>query len=290
MESSFKRIAIVGKYDSQSLAGPLERLITFLEARGVSVVLDNRSAAALASTRAPVVSMEDIGAHADLVVVLGGDGTMLSAARALACQNVPLIGINLGKLGFLSDIPAQSMEALLGEVLDGKFEAETRTLLKTHVVRAGQSIMQTAALNDVVLTKGARGSMIEMEVYVDGRFVYSLRADGLIIATPTGSTAYALSSGGPIIHPGLGAIVLVPICPHTLSNRPIVLSERSTVEVILQKGDGAFANFDVQDHFELMPDDHLIITPAEDGVRLLHPPQHSYFAMLREKLRWGTKL
>jgi len=290
MESSFKRIAVVGKYDSQSLAGPLEKLIAFLEARGLSVVLDNRSAAALAPNRAPVVDLEEISAHADLVVVLGGDGTMLSAARALACQNVPLIGINLGKLGFLSDIPAQSMEAMLSNVLAGQFQEERRTLLKTHVWRDGKDVLQTVALNDVVITKGARGSMIEMEVYVDGRFVYSLRSDGLIVATPTGSTAYALSSGGPIIHPDLGAIVLVPICPHTLSNRPIVLSERSTVEVILQKGEGAFANFDVQGHFELMPDDRLIITPAEDGIHLLHPPLHSYFAMLREKLRWGTKL
>ncbi len=290
MSPSFKRIGIVGKYDSRNLAEPLEKLIAFLESRGVAVVLDHRSAAAVEAIQAPVVSLDDIGAHADLVVVLGGDGTLLYAARVLACQNVPLMGINLGQLGFLTDIPANAMETMLGQVLDGEYQEETRTLLKTKIIRSGTIIGRAVALNDVVLTKGARGSMIDLEVYVDGRFVYNLRADGLIVATPTGSTAYALSSGGPILHPDLAAIVLVPICPHTLSNRPIALSDRCTVEVILQQGEGAFANFDVQDHFEIKPNDRLVISPAEAGIRLLHPIGHSYFAMLREKLRWGTKL
>ncbi len=290
MNSPFQRIGIVGKYDSRNLAEPLEKLIAFLEGRGLSVVLDHRSAAAVGKTHAPVVSLDDIGAHADLVVVLGGDGTLLYAARVLSCQKVPLIGINLGQLGFLTDIPANAMETMLGQVLDGEYQEETRTLLKTKIVRQGNIVSRTVALNDVVLTKGARGSMIDLEVYVDGRFVYSLRADGLIVATPTGSTAYALSSGGPILHPDLAAIVLVPICPHTLSNRPIALSDHCTVEVILQKGAWAFANFDVQDHYELQVDDRLVISPNDAGVRLLHPIGHSYFAMLREKLRWGTKL
>ncbi len=290
MSPPFQRIGIVGKYDSRNLAEPLEKLIAFLEMRGIAVVLDHRSAAAVGAVQAPVVSLDDIGAHADLVVVLGGDGTLLSAARVLACQNVPLMGINLGQLGFLTDIPANAMESMLGQVLDGDYQEETRTLLKTKIIRSGTIVSRAVALNDVVLTKGARGSMIDLEVYVDGRFVYNLRADGLIVATPTGSTAYALSSGGPILHPDLAAIVLVPICPHTLSNRPIALSDRCTVEVILQKGEGAFANFDVQDHFEFKQNDRLVISPAEAGIRLLHPIGHSYFAMLREKLRWGTKL
>lgn len=290
MNSTFQRIGIVGKYDSHNLAEPLRNLLAFLAARGVEVVLDQRSAAAVDAAPELAVNLEGIGSHADLVVVLGGDGTMLHAARALACQNVPIIGINLGQLGFLTDIPAQVMEKMLGQVLDGHYQEETRTLLKTKIVRDGTIVSRSAALNDVVLTKGMRGSMIDLEVYVDGRFVYSLRADGLIVATPTGSTAYALSSGGPILHPDLAAIVLVPICPHTLSNRPIALSDRCTVEIILQKGAGAVANFDVQDHCELVADDRLVITPAEKGIRLLHPLEHSYFAMLREKLRWGAKL
>ncbi len=290
MNSTFQRIGIVGKYDSQNLAAPLERLLAFLEKRGVEVALDQRSAAAVGVAENRAVHLTEIGSHADLVVVLGGDGTMLNAARVLACQNVPIIGINLGQLGFLTDIPAQSLEKMLGQVLEGHYQEETRTLLKTKTVRGANIVNRSVAFNDVVLTKGARGSMIDLEVYVDGRFVYSLRADGLIVATPTGSTAYALSSGGPILHPDLGAIVLVPICPHTLSNRPIALSDRCTVEVILQKGEGAVANFDVQDHFELQLDDRLVITPAENGIRLLHPLEHSYFAMLREKLRWGAKL
>ncbi len=290
MNSTFQRIGIVGKYDSQNLAEPLRRLLAFLTARGAHVTLDHRSAAAVDAPPELAVTLENIGSHADLVIVLGGDGTMLHAARALACQSVPIIGINLGQLGFLTDIPAQAMEKMLGPVLDGHYQEETRTLLKTKIVRDGTIVSRSAALNDVVLTKGVRGSMIDLEVYVDGRFVYSLRADGLIVATPTGSTAYALSSGGPILHPDLAAIVLVPICPHTLSNRPIALSDRCTVEVILQKGAGAVANFDVQDHCELAADDRLVITPAEKGIRLLHPLEHSYFAMLREKLRWGAKL
>ncbi len=290
MNSTFQRIGIVGKYDSRNLADPLRKLLAFLAERGSEVVLDQRSAAAVGVSPELAVKLETIGSHADLVVVLGGDGTLLHAARALACQNVPIIGINLGQLGFLTDIPAQAMEKMLGQVLDGHYQEETRTLLKTKIVRDGAILNRSVALNDVVLTKGVRGSMIDLEVYVDGRFVYSLRADGLIVATPTGSTAYALSSGGPILHPDLGAIVLVPICPHTLSNRPIALSDRCTVEVILQKGVGAVANFDVQDHCELEADDRLVITPAEKGIRLLHPLEHSYFAMLREKLRWGAKL
>jgi NAD+ kinase len=290
MNTTFRRIGIVGKYGSQDLGVPLEKLIAFLRSFGADVVLDNRTAAIFAETGVPSVKLKDISAHADLVVVLGGDGTMLSAARALACQNIPMIGINLGQLGFLTDIRTQSMEKLLGEVLNGEYHEETRTLLKTNIVRSGEILTRRVALNDVVLTKGARGSMIDLEVYVDGRFVYNLRADGLIVSTPTGSTAYALSSGGPILHPDLAAIALVPICPHTLSNRPIALSDHCTVEVLLQKGEGAFANFDVQDHVELKAHDRLVITAAENGIRLLHPLEHSYFAMLREKLGWGAKL
>ncbi len=289
--SFFKRIGIVGRFDRKNVADTLDRLLQYLERRGVSVTLDERSATSLQGVRFPVSLLEDLGRSSDLVIILGGDGTLLHASRVLAPQGVPLIGINLGQLGFLTDIPAQSMEQMLGQVLDGEYIEEKRALLSARIARKNEEwVGGIQALNDVVLTKGARGSMIDLEVFVDGRFVYNLRADGLIVATPTGSTAYALSSGGPIVHPGLGALLLVPICPHTLSNRPVVLSDSSQVEVILKKGEGAFVNFDVQEQMMLSPGDRMTVGLAGNSVRLLHPPGHNYFAMLREKLRWGTQL
>jgi NAD+ kinase len=290
MNFIFKKIGIVGKYNSHNLAVPMGRLIHFFEKNELHFVLDPKSAAAVPASNAQIVQIEEMGNYVDLVVVLGGDGTLLSAARSLLGQKVPMVGINLGQLGFLTDIPSQHLEEELTKVLHGHFVEEKRSLLETEIWRDKKMISRHFALNDVVLTKGAQGSMIELEVSVDERFVYSLRADGLIAATPTGSTAYALSSGGPIIHPELQATVLVPICPHTLSNRPIVLSERSKIEVVLQKGKGSFANFDVQDHMALESDDRLIISHAKEQVTLLHPMTHDYYAMLREKLRWGTKL
>jgi NAD+ kinase len=290
MRPAFDSVGVVGKYDSAHLTPSLEKLIAFLRARGKQVVVDNRSMDALNASRASMAALEDLGAQVDLAVVLGGDGTLLSAARRLVEQDVPVVGINLGRLGFLTDIPADSMEPMLGQILDGHYQEEPRTLLRTTVHRNGVAVEETLAMNDVVVSKGARGSMIEIEVYVDGQFVYGLRADGLIVATPTGSTAYALSSGGPILHPSLPAVILAPICPHTLSNRPIVLSDRSRIEIMLVRGPSANVNFDVQNSFDLQEDDRIVITRAEKPVRLLHPHGHSHFAMLREKLHWGAHL
>ena len=290
MRTAFNTVGVVGKYDSAHLTPSLERLVTFLRSRGREVVVDNRSIDALSSPRIKIAALEELGTQVDLAVVLGGDGTLLSAARRLVEHDVPVVGINLGRLGFLTDIPADSMETMLAQILDGHYQEEPRALLNTVVIRNDVPVEETLAMNDVVVSKGARGSMVEIEVYVDGQFVYGLRADGLIISTPTGSTAYALSSGGPIIHPSLPAILLAPICPHTLSNRPIVLSERSRVEVMLVRGPSANVNFDVQNSFDLQEDDRIVISRAEKPVRLLHPHGHSHFAMLREKLHWGAHL
>lgn len=290
MHSAFDSVGVVGKYDSTHLTPAMEKLIAFLQARGKRVIVDNRSLDAVQTGQVSMMSIDELAAQVDLAVVLGGDGTLLSAARRLVAHDVPIIGINLGRLGFLTDVPADSMEVMLGQILDGRYHEETRALLSTVVLRNGQPVEETLAVNDVVLSKGARGSMVEIEVYVDGQFVYGLRADGLIIATPTGSTAYALSSGGPIIHPSLPAIVLAPICPHTLSNRPIVLSENSRVEIILMRGPSANVNFDVQNSFDLQEEDRVVITRSSKPVRLLHPQGHSHFAMLREKLHWGAHL
>jgi NAD+ kinase len=258
--------------------------------KGKQVIVDDRSIVVVPSGQVVMKPISELAALVDLAIVLGGDGTLLSAARNLVQHDVPVVGINLGRLGFLTDIPADSMEAMLGQILEGQFKEEERALLSTVVLRQGLPVQETLAMNDVVVSKGARGSMVEIEVYVDGQFVYGLRADGLIVSTPTGSTAYALSSGGPIVHPSLNALILAPICPHTLSNRPIVLSDHSRVEIILVRGPSANVNFDVQNTFDLEDEDRIVITRSASPARLLHPHGHSHFAMLREKLHWGAHL
>jgi NAD+ kinase len=290
MHTAFDSVGVVGKYDSAHLTRSLEKLITFLRMRGKQVLVDNRSIDAVPSGQVRMLPLEEMGPQVDLAIVLGGDGTLLSAARRLVEHDVPVVGINLGRLGFLTDIPADSMEVMLGQILDGHFQEEPRALLSTSVLRNGVQVEETLAMNDVVVSKGARGSMVEIEVYVDGQFVYGLRADGLIVATPTGSTAYALSCGGPIIDPALHALLLAPICPHTLSHRPIALSDRSRVEIILVRGPSANVNFDVQNSFDLQEEDRIVITRSSKPARLLHPQGHSHFAMLREKLHWGAHL
>jgi NAD+ kinase len=290
MGSKFRNIGLIGKYDSPNLAKPLTQLIAFLRGRGHEVVVDSRSARQLEPHNLRVEDLKQIGGHVDLVVVMGGDGTLLSVARTLAPFKVPLVGINLGRLGFLTDVPAEAAEVMLGAMLDGAYKVETRLLLSAVVVRGGTKVFATLALNDVVVSRGAMGSMIEFEVYVDGQFVYNLRSDGVIISTPTGSTAYALSSGGPILHPALPALGLVPISPHTLSNRPIVISSGAEVDVVLIRGPNARANFDVQAFFELQVNDKVVVKAYHEPIHLLHPPIYDYYAMLREKLHWSAKL
>jgi NAD+ kinase len=233
--------------------------------------------------------MNELPARADLAIVVGGDGTLISCARLMAERNVPLVGVNLGRLGFLTDIPADGLEAAIESVLDGDFIPESRALLAGAVRRGSQTLFSTLAMNDVVVSRGAMGSMIEFAVTVDGEFIYTLRADGLIVATPTGSTAYALSAGGPILHPALQAIALVPISPHTLSNRPVAIRGTSRVEITLVRGVDARANFDVQAHFELEPGDVVSVSATAKPATLLHPKGYRYFSMLRQKLRWNER-
>jgi NAD+ kinase len=251
--------------------------------------MDERTASLAGSPLAGIAPFERVFDGADLAIALGGDGTLLGIARRVADAKVPLVGINLGTLGFLTDIPADSSENMLGVMLDGAYTTESRLLLNGAIVREGKEVFSTVALNDVVVCRGAMGSMIEFAVEVNGEFVYSLRADGLIVSTPTGSTAYALSSGGPILHPSLPAISLVPISPHTLSNRPVAIPSASEVRVRLIRGQDARVNFDVQSYFDPEPEDVVVVRSHPNPLTLLHPVGHSYYAMLRSKLHWAER-
>jgi NAD+ kinase len=287
MSEAFKAVAVVGKNDAAILPATLGALIPVLRSRGLTVVMDADTAANSPAPPDKVLALAELAGHADLVVVVGGDGTLLSCARLMAPHRVPLTGINLGRLGFLTDIPANAAADMLGSVLDGAHSAENRLLLSAEVHREGKRAFSMLAMNDVVVSRGGMGSMIEFAVAVDGEPIYSLRADGLIVATPTGSTAYALSAGGPILHPQLPAIALVPISPHTLSNRPIAIHSASRVDITLVRAGDARVNYDVQGHYVLRPEDVVSVTAADFPVTLLHPRGYSYFATLRGKLRWN---
>jgi NAD+ kinase len=297
---TFGTVALIGKYKSPLIAEPLADLARHLAARGVEVLIDRLTAAHVGGDAAGALSLEEIGQRAGLAVVLGGDGTMLNIARTLAPFGVPLVGVNQGRLGFLTDLSVDRMAVALDAILDGRYLAESRMLLEATVGPGADAVVDDAAaveapatvlaFNDVVISKGERGGMIEFDVSVDGQYVTSLRADGLIIASPTGSTAYALSSGGPIVHPSLSVMSLVPICPHTLSNRPIIVSAGSTIEVRMHAGSEAVVRFDSHSDAAIGSTDCLQVRRSDHDVMLLHPDDYDYFHMLREKLKWSETL
>ena len=289
MAPAFKTAAVVGKSDAASLPDVLDELVALLRGRGLAVVMDAPTAGASRARPDATLPIEQLPDRADLAVVLGGDGTLISCARLMGQRGVPLVGINLGRFGFLTDIPARELKGAVGAILDGDFIPEERTMLAGSVRRGGKAVFSVLALNDVVVSRGAVGSMIELAVTVDGEFIYSLRADGLIVATPTGSTAYALSAGGPILHPSLQAVALVPISPHTLSNRPVAIRGTSKVEITLERGVDARANFDMQAHFPLEAGDVVAVSAAARPATLLHPKGYAYFGLLRQKLRWNER-
>ncbi|HET9046478.1 MAG TPA: NAD kinase [Casimicrobiaceae bacterium] len=285
--SRFARVALVGRPETPGLAAPVARLAAFLEARGHRVVMAAETAVVAAGAPFPAVDPSALGAATDLAIVLGGDGTMLSIARQLAPHDVPLIGVNQGRLGFLTDIPLARMEATLGAMLDGRYVEERRTIIAAVVERANGAREHAPALNDVVVNRGSLGTMIECAVEIDGRFVYAMRADGIIVATPTGSTAYALSAGGPILAPEVPAFALVPVAPHALTHRPIAIPDGSRITIAVNRGRDASVHCDGQAHFELAEGDRVALTRAAHRARFLHPEGHDYFAMLREKLHWS---
>ena len=293
MKSKFRQIALLGKYHQSvgianaSSRETLEGIAQFLHTLGCDVVIEHDTAAGSGLSGYTVMSIEDIGKSCDLAIVLGGDGTMLGYARRLAPHDVPLIGINQGRLGFITDIPLNEVKNTLTAMLGGAYEADRRALMRAKVWRDGHCMFNALALNDVVVNRGATSGMLEVRVAIDGRFVANQRADGVIIATPTGSTAYSLSVGGPLLHPSLPAWVMAPIAPHTLSNRPIVLSDSSEIAIEVAGGRGISANFDMQSLASLQRGDRVLVRRSAHRVCFLHPRGWSYFSTLRKKLRWN---
>ncbi|MRW86099.1 NAD kinase [Pseudoduganella sp. FT26W] len=285
----FHTIALVVRQNTDGIAESVRSMVDFLQQGGHEVVFEEQTAAHLGLQFDDIRVMDaaGIGADCDAAIVMGGDGTMLGIARQLAPFDVPLIGINQGRLGFMTDIPLEGMFDVLARILSGSYKAERRTLLEGRVMRAGASIHVGMAVNDVVVMRGTGAGMAELRVEVDGHFMYNQRSDGLIIATPTGSTAYALSAGGPLLHPSLGGIVLVPIAPHALSNRPIVLPESSEIIVEIVRGRDISVNFDMQTFASLQSQDRIVIQRSPHAITFLHPEGWSYYNTLREKLHWN---
>ena len=287
MKSAFRTVALIGKYQTPEVAEPLLELAEYLGKRKVKVLIDDLTAAQVQSGKYPASPLNELGESADLAVVIGGDGTMLNIARAMAPHDVPVVGVNQGRLGFLTDISTENMIQTIGAMLAGKFVTEDRMLLDGRVYRGKDRVFEALAFNDVVVSKGTKGSMIELEFRIEGEFIYTQRSDGLIVATPTGSTAYALSCGGPIIHPALSVIAVVPVSPHTLSNRPIVISGNSKVEIVVKDAADPRAHLDSHSRFDLRGGDRVQVRRYPRPLKLLHPIGHSYYRMLREKLNWN---
>lgn len=282
-----KTIAIVGKYMAAGIEHSLSELAAFLRDAGRTVVFEAETALNVGLQGYAAMTAEEIGLHADAAIVVGGDGTMLGIARQLAPYGVPLIGINQGRLGFMTDIPLDRMLSILSEMLSGKLESEQRSMLEGYVLRNGKTIFQAVAFNDVVVARGAGTGMAELRVEVDGHFMYNQRSDGLIVSTPTGSTAYALSAGGPLLHPSLAGIGLAPIAPHALSNRPIVVPDTSEIIIEVIGGRDISVNFDMQSLAKLHHHDRVLIRRSAYVITFLHPEGWNYYDTLREKLHWN---
>jgi NAD+ kinase len=290
MNPRFHHVALIGKYhgaNAGSSRAILEEIAHFLAAQGCDVALERDTAQSSGIAHYGALDVDAIGAQCDMALVVGGDGTMLGFGRQLARYGVPLIGINQGRLGFITDIALEHYRSVLPPMLQGDYEEDHRSLMHAKVWRDGHCVFDTLAMNDVVVNRGATSGMVELRVEVDGHFVANQRADGLIIATPTGSTAYALSAGGPLLHPSIPGWVLVPIAPHTLSNRPIVLADPAEIAIEIVAGRDASANFDMQSLASLLHGDRITVRRSQHHVRFLHPRGWSYFDTLRRKLHWN---
>jgi NAD+ kinase len=294
MKSKFQQVALFGKFQASAAGGQnaasrsaLQEIALFLKAQGCKVVLEAQTAANTGLQGLPMLELAAIGQQCDLGLVVGGDGTMLGIGRQLAHHKLPLIGVNHGRLGFITDIPFDSYAATLAPMLQGDYEEDLRELMHAQVMRKGQCVFDALAMNDVVVHRGSTTGMVELRVEVNGRFVANQRADGLIIASPTGSTAYSLSAGGPILHPSIAGWLLAPIAPHTLSNRPVVFSSDSEIAIEIASEREATANFDMQTLAALQHGDRIIVRRSEHQVKFLHPKGWTFFDTLRQKLHWN---
>ena len=286
MDTQFKNIAIVGRHEDSRVAEPMRALTEFLDGIGIRVL-----AADTLQLDIPVVRMDEaeLCQHADLVIAIGGDGTMLYAGRLARETETPLLGINRGRLGFLADVTPDEMITSVEQVLGGDFTRDSRLLLEARLIKKSGKVVTEFALNDVVLKRRETGRMVDFSTYVDGEFVNTHSGDGMIVATPTGSTAYALSCGGPIISPQLNAVVVVPVCPHTLTDRPIVIPANQSIEVVLLERDETRAAVSVDGIKlgDIRPSDKLHISAAGKRLTLIHPPGYDFYGILRSKLFWG---
>lgn len=286
MPTRFRHAALVGKPQAQGMRPVMEEIAQFLVRQGLEVSMEQDTAHATGMTDYGALSRHELGEQCDLAIVVGGDGTMLGTAREFARCDVPLVGINQGRLGFITDIPVNQVLESLEPIIAGDYEEEHRAMLDGSVWRDGEQIFESLSMNDVVVSRGATASMVELRVQIGEEFMANIRADGLIVASPTGSTAYALSAGGPILHPSIAGWILVPIASHALSNRPIVLPDSREIQIEIVAGRDASANFDMQSLASLLHGDRVKVCRSVHKVRFLHPRGWSYYATLRRKLRW----
>lgn len=288
----FSTIGLIGRLESEKVTDSLTRLVRYLTSHDYNVVVEDRTATVIPRHGQPEASRRALGELCDLVIVVGGDGSLLGAARSLCKTGTLILGVNRGRLGFLTDISPDELEQRVGEVLSGKYEVEERFLLDAELYRNGLAVGTGEALNEVVVHPGKAVRMIEFELFIDGQFVYSQRSDGLIVATPTGSTAYSLSGGGPIMHPKLDVITLVPMFPHTLSSRPIVIDAASEIRIHIGETNQTYPHIscDGQTRAVAKPDDVLVITRKPQRVPLVHPMGHNFYDVLRSKLGWSHRL
>jgi len=285
----FKRIALITNSTAPKVADTLNTLIAFLQTQDIQIVLNKCSAAMTTDNSLQTVDDDTLTTQCDLAIAIGGDGTMLKAAHMVCDHDVPLLGINRGRLGFLADIPADAIHENLSAIFEGQFKEDVRFLLHCQILRDKKPILERYAFNDIIIQKWNIARLVEFETYVDDTFVHKQRSDGMIISTPTGSTAYAMAGGGPILYPSLDALVLVPICPHTLTNRPIVIDGNSHIEIVVgtREVDHARLTCDGEITGELAPGDRVSIRKKGKKIRLLHPADHDHFSILRAKLQWG---
>lgn len=283
------RVGVVAKPDAPAAAEVLRRLVAWLVQHGLAVALEKETAGLVPAAAVPAVRKSDLPAQVDFLIVLGGDGTLLSMARAVGGLGVPILGVNLGDLGFLTATTLDEMFPALKEFLAGRMTLEERMMLAARVVRRGEVVSEHAGLNDIVITKSAMSRIINLRVAVEGQYATAYRADGLIVSTPTGSTAYSLSAGGPILFPTMDAVVLTPIASHTLTNRPIVLPGSVRIEVTLLADQEVMATVDGQVGVPLLEHDTVEIRQASARIRLVRFPQRDFFSVLRSKLKWGER-